>query len=513
MKQHTINTDIIVIGSGIAGLSYALKVAIKYPNKSIHIITKSNLRVSNSVMAQGGIAVVNPEKDTFEKHIEDTINVGGELCNKDVVEMVIKEGPERFYELIGHGASFDTTNNGDFDLGIEAGHSTHRIYHYKDCTGKEIISALHKRVEKQNNIQVLENTMVIDLLYHTILGEKLCIGVKVVHQENVIILTSSSTLLATGGIGQLYKNTTNSSVATGDGIGLAKRIGAQIKNMEFVQFHPTMLYDEYQKSSFLISEAVRGMGAFLRNNEGERFMYRYDNRLELAPRDVVSRAIHHELQDRSIDYVNLDCRHLDKDKFKAHFPNIYQTCLTKGIDPFKELIPVVPAAHYICGGIQVNTHGETSIKNLLAIGECSYTGLHGSNRLASNSLLEALVYAHRAAELDLYFKPPIQIPFQEIPTARVSKIKLAAIKSLLQQVMSNSVGIIRNIEDLFKAERDVCTIKNALCIEEFFPEQTLCELHNMIDTADLIITQALERKYNTGCHFNKSHENNLAIVS
>src|SRR5688500_12464238 len=400
-------TDFLVIGSGIAGLTYALKVAHTCPDKKVLIITKTTADETNTKYAQGGVAVVNDlENDSFEKHIDDTLVAGDGLCNTKVVEIVVKEGPERVKELIDWGASFDKENDGDYKRGKEGGHSEFRILHHKDITGREMERTLLEAVARQKNIEMINHCFVIDIITQHHLGYLVtkatpdieCYGVYVLNlrTNQVEKILSNLTLLATGGNGQVYRTTTNPAIATGDGVAMVYRAKGRIENMEFIQFHPTALYEPaVHGQSFLVTEAVRGDGGILRNKDGEAFMERYDSRKDLAPRDIVARAIDSEMKRTGTEHVWLDCRHFSKEKFIEHFPNIYEKCLSIGIDITQHMIPVAPAAHYSCGGIKTDEWGRTSIKNLYVCGECSSTGLHGANRLASNSLLEAMVFAHR----------------------------------------------------------------------------------------------------------------------
>ena len=411
--------DFLIIGSGIAGLSYALKVA---EFGSVFIITKSNEDESNTKYAQGGIAAVLYEGDTHQKHIKDTLIAGAGLCDEHIVKIVVEEGTERVKELIDLGANFDKTSDGEFDLAKEGGHSEHRILHHKDITGWEIERALLTKIRANKNITVFDHYFAIDIITQHHLGKLVtsqtpdiaCFGAYVLNTRNNKIETilAKNTVMATGGTGHVYATTTNPTIATGDGIAMVYRAKGHVRDMEFMQFHPTSLYNPTENPSFLITEAIRGFGAVLRNQEGKEFMKKYDERESLAPRDIVARAIDTEMKLRGEDFVYLDCRHLDRKGFIEHFPNIYNKCMHLGIDPFKHMIPVVPAAHYLCGGIVVNEDGKTTIKNLYAIGECAGTGLHGANRLASNSLLEALVFAHRAAKDSI--EQLNNISFQEI---------------------------------------------------------------------------------------------------
>ena len=401
MKQKT---DFLVIGSGIAGLTFALKAA-KYGKVSV--VTKARLEDTNTRYAQGGIAAVFSEPDNFEKHIKDTLIAGGGFCNEEVVRMVVQEAPDRIKDLIDLGVSFDRKEDGTYDLAKEGGHTEFRILHHKDKTGEAIEKTLVERVKSDPNIEIYEQHFAIEILTQHHLGDVLkknypdikCFGAYVADLVNqkVITFLSKVTVVATGGMGNVYMTTTNPEIATGDGIAMVYRAKGTIENMEFVQFHPTSLWDPNTRPSFLITEALRGFGAVLKNMAGEKFMKRYDSRGSLAPRDIVARAIDNEMKIWGDDHVWLDCTHLNPEGLKDHFPNVYEHCLDRGIDITKDLIPVVPAAHYSCGGIKVDMDGQSNIDRLYAIGEASSTGLHGANRLASNSLIEAAVYSHRAA--------------------------------------------------------------------------------------------------------------------
>ena len=391
--------DFLVIGSGIAGLSYALKVA---PYGKVCIVTKSKADETATKYAQGGIAAVMYSPDTYEKHIRDTIIAGDDLSNEEIVRITITESTERIKELIEWGTQFDKTESGKYALGREGGHSESRVLHHKDSTGAEIIRALLQQAKEHPNIEILENHFTIDILTQHHLGIGMsrgmpdiqCYGAYVLCPETgeVTTILSKFVLLATGGAGNVYSTTTNPEIATGDGLAMGYRAKAIIENMEFVQFHPTSLYNPNEKPSFLITEALRGFGAVLKTEDGEEFMQKYDNRLSLAPRDIVARAIDTEMKLSGDDFVCLDCRHLDKNELILNFPKIYAKCLSIGVDIKKDMIPVVPAAHYQCGGIKVDEHGHTSVKNLYATGEVASTGLHGANRLSSNSLLESSVF-------------------------------------------------------------------------------------------------------------------------
>jgi L-aspartate oxidase len=523
-------TDFLVIGSGIAGLTYALKVAQHCPEKRITIITKAAADETNTKYAQGGVAVVNDlENDSFEKHIEDTLIAGDGLCNREIVEIVVKEGPARVNEIIEWGANFDKDAEGDYKLGMEGGHSEFRILHYKDVTGKEIERALLEAIHRAPNITLINHCFVIDIITQHHLGflvtkatpDIRCYGVYVLnaHSHRIEKILSKMTLLATGGNGQVYRTTTNPSIATGDGVAMVYRAKGRIENMEFIQFHPTALYEAGKRGqAFLITEAVRGDGGILRNSKGEAFMERYDPRKDLAPRDIVARAIDNEMKISGTEYVYLDCRHMDQQAFKEHFPNIYEKCLSIGIDVAVNMIPVAPAAHYSCGGIKVDEWGRSSIHHLYACGECASTGLHGANRLASNSLLEAMVFAHRCYVdsinmIDLVEKMP-DIPDWNAAGTSEPKEMILITQSFkeLQQVMSDYVGIVRNTVRLQRAMRRLDLLFEET--EELYQTTTvspqLLELRNMITVGYLIVKGASFRKESRGLHYNvdypaKSH--------
>ena len=498
-------TNYLIIGSGVAGLTFAIKIAERFPDRKITIITKANEDESNTKYAQGGIAIVTDEtEDSYQKHIDDTLICGDGLCDIEVVKMVITEGPKRLKELIAWGAKFDKTDKGNFDLGKEGGHSQNRVIHHKDQTGYEIERAILEQVHQKENITVLNHYFALDLITQN----NYCFGAYALHErtKEVIAFQSDFTILATGGIGHLYGHTTNPVIATGDGIAMAFRANATIKDMEFIQFHPTALYDSSAGSKFLISEAVRGFGAYLRTQKGHRFMMDYDERGELASRDIVSQSIDLELKKSGNDCVYLDCTHLDLDAFMKHFPMIYERCKSVGIDIAKDWIPVVPAQHYLCGGVSVDKNGKTSIENLFACGECSQTGLHGANRLASNSLLEALVYSDKIYE----YLTPISIgnnPFKrklaDWNSAEKLEIQpdyLAKIKTELQLLMRQNAGIVRNDVDLPKAKKQLLIWKNE--IEDISKTHqisvALYELLNMITIGNLIVQHSIDRKDNRG---------------
>lgn len=518
-------TDFLVIGTGIAGLTYALKVAQACPDKSVVILTKTHSDETNTKYAQGGIAgVMNVNEDSFSKHIEDTLIAGDGLCNSTIVDVVVKEGVERIEEIISWGAQFDKQPDGDFKLGKEGGHSESRILHHKDVTGREMERALLEAIKKCNNIHLVSHCFVLDIITQHHIGylvtkstpDTECYGVYVLnlHSNKIEKIISRITLLATGGNGQIYRTTTNPSIATGDGVAMVYRAKGRIENMEFIQFHPTALYESSVKGhSFLITEAVRGEGAVLCNQDGVGFMEKYDSRKDLAPRDIVARAIDNEMKINGTEFVYLDCRHLNLEKFKEHFPNIYEKCLSVGIDVHKDLIPVAPAAHYSCGGVKTDEWGQTSIKHLFASGECASTGLHGANRLASNSLLEAMVFSHRSflASVREIDNTPSKnnIPDWDAAGTTAPKEMILITQSVkeLKLLMTDYVGIVRNNERLQRASRrlDLLHQETEALYQKTEVSPQLCELRNMITTAYLIVKSAELRKESRGLHFNTDY--------
>jgi L-aspartate oxidase len=524
-------TDFLVVGSGIAGLTFAVKTAQRFPDAAITILTKAQTEnETNTKYAQGGIAVVNAAGDSFEKHIEDTLIAGDGLCDKEAVDIVVKEGPSAVQEMIDWGTNFDKEQSGDYARGKEGGHSEFRILHHKDITGWEIERALLEKAKAYPNIKFHKEFFVVDIITQHHLGRLVtkstqniqCYGVYALNMENNKIETilAKVTLLATGGAGQVYRSTTNPVIATGDGIAMVYRAKGRIENMEFIQFHPTALYEPGVSPSFLITEAVRGDGGILCDAKAVPFMYKYDERKDLAPRDIVARAIDSEMKIAGTPNVYLDCRHMDREKFLHHFPNIYEKCLSIGIDVFTQLIPVAPAAHYTCGGIKVDLNGRTSINNLFACGECSSTGLHGANRLASNSLLEAAVFGNRCAQeaaaifADLDFQKGVPDWNAEGTMAPREMILITQGRKELEAIMSDYVGIVRNDVRLERAMRRIDLLHEET--EQLYDETTLspqlCELRNLITVGYLIVKSAQFRKESRGLHFTTDYPGKSLIL-
>jgi L-aspartate oxidase len=518
-------TDFLVIGSGIAGLSFALKAAKK---GKVLVLTKVNADETNTKYAQGGIAAVfDPETDSFEKHINDTLIAGDGLCSRDIVEIVVKEGPDRIRELIEYGANFDKQDDGDYDLTREGGHSAKRILHYKDITGWEVERTLLEEVAKNPNIEILTHYYAIDLITQHHQGEEVtreredttCFGIYALDIEtgNVETILSKMTLMASGGAGHIYAATTNPVIATGDGIAMVYRAKGRIRDMEMMQFHPTSLYNPDEYPSFLITEAVRGEGGILRDKKGREFMYDYDERGNLAPRDIVARSIDAEMKKAGEPHVWLDITHRPKEMILDHFPNIYEKCLSVGVDITKDWIPVVPAAHYLCGGILVSEAGESSIHNLFACGECSSTGLHGANRLASNSLLEAAVFGSRIASRALENIEGVEfnerVPeWNEFGTVQSNEAVLVTHNLReMQRMMSDYVGIVRSDFRLARAARRLKLLKEET--EEFYKKTKLsvklCEVRNLILCAEMVIRCAEMRKESRGLHFTTDYSYKL----
>jgi L-aspartate oxidase len=523
MSVH--KTDVLIIGTGIAGLSTAIQTALKRPDLQITLVSKTDKEECNTRYAQGGIAAVwDLAEDDPEKHIADTKDAGDDLCNPLIVDIVVKEGPERVRELIEWGTRFDKDKSDQYDLAREGGHSENRILHYRDLTGAEIERALLSKCSTLPNIRILEHYYAIDVITQHHMGYMVtrvmndihCYGAYLLNLQDLRVETHLArvTVLATGGAGQIYKATTNPVVATGDGIAMLYRAKGHVENMEFVQFHPTSLFNPKGESpSFLISEAVRGFGGILKTRDGQEFMHKYDERLSLAPRDIVARAIDTELKTRGEDYVCLDCRHLDPQAFEAHFPTILQKCRSIGIDPMKEMIPVVPACHYFCGGIKVDEFGRTSIHQLFACGECSSTGLHGANRLASNSLLEGAVFAYRIADeiskMADYIAHNEAIPDWDARGTTEPREMVLITQSIkeLKEIMSYYVGIVRsNVRTKRALDRLHLLFMET---EELYHSSTLspqlCELRNLITNGYLVTRCASIRHESRGLHYNTDY--------
>jgi len=508
---ESLYTDVLVIGSGIGGLYFAINMA---EHAKVTIITKKESSTSNTNWAQGGIAATIDSGDSAELHIADTLNAGAGLCNRDMVAIMVNEGPEHIRRLIELGVRFTTSDHDHLHLGKEGGHSRSRIVHAHDFTGREVESALLDRVNAHPNITLLEHHFAIELLTEHHLGIKTnditCYGAYVLDsmQRRPKKIMARVTLVASGGLGHVYKHTTNPDIATGDGIAMAYRAGAEIANMEFIQFHPTSLYHPKAKS-FLISEAVRGFGGILKLKNGQEFMHKYDKRQNLAPRDIVARAIDSEIKKSGEECVFLDVTHIDAAKTREHFPTICETCLQYGIDITREMIPVVPAAHYSCGGIRTDEMGRTTLNRLYACGESSCTGVHGANRLASNSLLEALVFAWRSYE-DICRQIPLVENDTRFPdwddSGTVSPeewILVSHNKREAQEVMNDYVGIVRSDLRLQRAKRRIDFLKEET--EAYYKKTKITtqvlELRNMIKVASLIIESAIKRRESRGLHY------------
>ena len=513
--QHKV--DFLVVGTGMAGLIYALKVA---GYGKVCVLSKTTVDDTATSYAQGGIAAVMYHPDTYKKHISDTINAGGGLNDEEIVRITISESTERIKELVEWGTQFDKEDSGKFMLAREGGHSEKRILHHKDNTGYEIQRALSEKVRNHPNIQVLENYFSIDLITQHHLEEMVtrrrkdtaCYGVYALNKTTGEIETilAKTTMLAAGGLGSIYQTTTNPVFATGDGIAMAYRAKVQVEKLEFVQFHPTSLYNPGEKPSFLITEALRGAGSVLKTKKGEPFMKKYDDRAELAPRDIVARAIDNEMKLSGDDFVYLDACHVDKTELLNHFPTIYAKCLSIGLDISVNLIPVVPAAHYSCGGIKTDKNGLTSIKNLYASGEVASTGLHGANRLASNSLLESAVFSHRAAKHAVQFIKDIDY-IEDAPDwdsegtiLNEEMILITQSKKEVQSIMSNYVGIVRSNLRLKRAldRLEIIYKETEVLYHASIITEAICELRNLINVAYLVIKFAQQRKESIGLHYN-----------
>ena len=513
----TYKYDYLVIGSGIAGMSFALKSA---RHGRVALVCKTTLEEANTYFAQGGVAsVTNLAVDDFDKHIRDTMVAGDWLSDPRAVEKVVRDAPGQIRQLVEWGVNFDKRPDGTFDLHREGGHSEFRILHHADNTGFEIQESLIAKVRENPYIDIFEHHFAIEIITQHHLGKIVtrrtpditCYGAYILDTESGSVdkFLAKVTLMATGGTGAVYTTTTNPLVATGDGIAMVYRAKGTVKDMEFIQFHPTALYHPGDRPSFLITEAMRGYGAVLRNIDGEEFMHRYDPRLSLAPRDIVARAIDSEMKASGSDHVYLDVTAKPAEETKRHFPNIYAKCLSLGIDITRDYIPVAPAAHYLCGGIDVDLNGESSIRRLYAVGECSRTGLHGGNRLASNSLIEAVVYAdaaarHAAAHLGEYdFRTDIPAWNDEGTNHPEEMVLITQSIKEVNQIMGYYVGIVRSDLRLHRAwnRLDILYEETERLFKVSKPSRELCELRNIINVAYLIMRQAMERKESRGLHF------------
>jgi L-aspartate oxidase len=523
-----LNFDTLIIGSGLAGLTLALNLA---QNRKVGLITKRALLDGASGWAQGGIAATLSEEDSPEAHIHDTLVAGAGLCNEEVTRYVVENGPQAIQWLIDQGVPFtrDGGNGTGYHLTREGGHSVRRVIHAADATGKAVQLTLIERAHAHPNITVLEYHVAIDLITSAKLAGRIegpyrngnrCLGAYVLdsREGRVRTIAANNTVLATGGAGKVYLYTTNPDTATGDGIAMGWRAGCRIANMEFIQFHPTCLYHPHAKS-FLISEAVRGEGGLLKLPDGTRFMPAHDERAELAPRDIVARAIDFEMKKRGLDCVYLDISHKPANFLKEHFPTIYQRCLEFGIDITKEPIPVVPAAHYTCGGVVTDWNGKTDLDNLYAIGETAHTGLHGANRLASNSLLECLVFGQAAAR-DIMEQTPV--PVTELPEWDESRVTNADEEIVishnwdeLRRFMWSYVGIVRTTKRLQRAQHRINLLHEEIneYYANFHVTNDLLELRNLVETADLIVQSAMRRHESRGLHYSKDYPDLLPEAS
>ncbi|MEC7274463.1 MAG: L-aspartate oxidase [Verrucomicrobiota bacterium] len=514
--------DVIVVGSGIAGLSFALKVS--EAGYSVAIITKKNSAESNTNYAQGGIAAVTSQTDDVEMHVADTLDAGDGLCDEQAVREILKDGSASIDELVKRGVDFSQLGDGRVSLGKEGGHSKRRILHVRDITGKAIEQALVNSIEISDKVDTLEHYFAIELITSQKIGSKgqnfigtnRVLGLYALDTQRGVVETfrAGAVLMATGGIGQIYQYTTNPFIATGDGIAMAYRAGVDVQNMEFIQFHPTAFYSKDSSDRFLISEAVRGEGAVLRNLNGEAFMCKYDERKELAPRDIVARAIDSEMKQTGARHVWLDTREIALKELLKRFPNIYAYCESHGIDLVKDMIPVVPAAHYLCGGVKTNLDSETSLSGLYACGEVACTGLHGANRLASNSLLEAVVMANRGAiavskYLENNTSDLIELPAWQNGDVRDSDERVVLLHNWdeVKRTMWDYVGIVRTTKRLERARNRIQTLDRE--INEYYwnfkVDESLLELRNMISVAGLVIDCALQRKESRGLHYVLDH--------
>ncbi len=531
-KNNMQKTDFLVLGSGIAGLTFAIKMAHRRPDLQVTVLTKTEDEESNTRYAQGGVAAVwDFEKDSYEKHISDTLIAGDDFCKEDIVRIVVTEGPERVKEIIEWGARFDRNKTEHYDLAKEGGHSENRILHYKDLTGWEMQRTLLESAKQFPNLHIHEHYFAIDIITQHHLGQTItrvtpnieCYGAYALNKKtgDIETILAKVTIVATGGAGQVYRNTTNPVIASGDGMAMVYRAKGRMENMEFVQFHPTALYNPAgDNPSFLVSEAVRGFGGILKTPQGKEFMHKYDERGSLAPRDIVARAIDREMKIRGIDYMSLDCRHLEKEGFLAHFPTIYEKCKSIGIDPMHHLIPVTPACHYMCGGIRTDEMGRTSVRYLYAAGEVTCTGLHGANRLASNSLLEAMVFAHRifleTAETIDQIEVKTGIPDWDAQGTTEPEELVLITQSLkeLKDTMSYYVGIVRSNVRLKRAMDRLFLLYEETedLYQKTIISPQLCELRNLITIAYLITRSASMRKESRGLHFTTDYPEKLPFL-
>jgi L-aspartate oxidase len=510
--MRTERYDILVLGSGIAGLFYAIRCA---PFARVAIVTKGNIGESNTMYAQGGISAVFDSHDSIADHIRDTLTAGDGLCHRDAVEMLVSNAKAQILELEKLHVHFDKTDKGAFDLHREGGHSCARVVHTADATGREVENSLIKIVRGHPNITICEGHFAVDL----IVEDEVCRGATILTGEGKTVhLLSKITLLATGGAGQVFAHNSNPAVATGDGFAMAARAGAQMMNMEFVQFHPTTLYAPGQET-FLISEAVRGFGAELKHADGETFMERYHPMRSLAPRDIVSRAIIAELGRTGASCVYLDLRGFDQAEIQKHFPNIYQKCIDQGLDLTRDMIPVVPAAHYMCGGVQTDLKGRSSVKNLYCCGECAGTGVHGANRLASNSLLEGLVFASKAAldaesVINGIEAPGDMLTSEPLTISQVKSNTIHDHKRHLQNIMWDLCGILRRHDELKQCEALLQQMhyKGQIQLNKFGISRDQMEMQNMIETSLMIVRSALLREESRGCHYRTDYPKKADIA-
>jgi L-aspartate oxidase len=506
--------DVLVIGAGLAGMSVALRLA--HLGQQVALVTKRELNECSSYYAQGGIAAVINPADSFKSHVEDTLVAGAGLCKAEAVQLIVENAPAAINWLISLGVPFtkDKDGQGGLHLTREGGHSARRVLHVADATGRAVIETLIEHVNDHPNIHIIENAVALDLIVNAENANRYCAGayLYLTNEQRVITLAAQNVVLATGGAGKAYLYTTNPDIATGDGIAMGFRAGVAAANMEFIQFHPTCLYHA-QAKSFLISEAVRGEGGILRLPDGTRFMAEHDPRLELAPRDIVARAIDFEMKKYGLDHVLLYISHKPKDFIIEHFPNIYAKCLSLGIDISHEPIPVVPAAHYTCGGLLTDLNGQTSVNNLFAVGECAYTGLHGANRLASNSLLECLVIGERLVTQIQQSSPRAMPKLAEWDESQVAdadeEIVIAHNWDELRRLMWDYVGIVRSDKRLMRALRRVRLLKAE--VQEYYANfkvsADLIELRNLIVVAELIILSAMQRHESRGLHYSLDYPN------